>query len=416
MHDRTEAYSLLRAAGPIVACSDGTYIATTQRGVRDVLTRSKVFSSTITSHMLGSPIPLVPEGIDPPRHTEVRHFLQPHFAPGKMDELVPTIRAQCRRLIDGFIANGACDAAEEFATPFPPLVFLTWFGLPTADLPLMARWEQQIAAGASAFSTDLRASAKAATDEALSYLRALIAERKRRPAESSDLLSRLLADTSPGCLDDEELLSLVFLFLLAGLGTVSAMLTTSLTLLAQDTGLRRQIVDDPELIPAAVNELLRFDPPAPFMPRMATQDTTVEGYPIPEGALVIAAIGAANRDLPEDAAPDVIDFHRDQRQARNLALGLGPHYCLGAPLALREGEIALREWHKQIPDYSLAPGAAPRVDWPRTSVRFTSVPLVFPGSDGPSHSRETSELTERIHLDEETCRSATGVVPPAGPA
>lgn len=214
--------------------------------------------------------------------------------------------------------------------------------------------------------------------ELYGYLVGHIAKR-RQGGGTGDLLGQLLADTSDERLSDDELLGLSFLFVLAGLETVTSALSTAFAALAAHPALRRQLVADPAVIPAAVEELVRYDGPVVFVPRIATQDVEVAGQTIPAGSYVMVMIGAASRDPAEHPDPDAIDF---QRQELSLAFGVGPHRCLGSHLARMEMRVALEEWHRRIPDYALAPGAAPRVRWPAGVVGFDSLPLVFQPGGG----------------------------------
>jgi len=184
----------------------------------------------------------------------------------------------------------------------------------------------------------------------------------------------LLADASDERLNDDEILGLSFLFVLAGLETVTSALSTAFAALAAQPALRRQIVADPALIPAAVEELLRVDGPVVFVPRIAVQDVEVAGQVIPAGSYVMIAVAVASRDPAEHADPDTIDF---RRQERNLAFGVGPHRCLGLHLARMEMRVALEEWHRRIPEYELAPGVTPQVRWPAGTVGIDSLPLVW---------------------------------------
>ena len=210
--------------------------------------------------------------------------------------------------------------------------------------------------------------------EMYEYLAGHIARRRRRE-DTSDLLGQLLADTSDERLDDDEVLGLSFLFVLAGLETVTSALSTGFALLAARPQLRQQIAEDPACIPDAVEELLRFDGPVVFVPRIATQDVTVAGQRIPAGAHVNIALAVADRDPAEHSDPDQIDL---RRQERHLAFGLGPHRCLGSHLARMELRVTVTEWHRRIPEYRLAPGVTPTVIWPAGVVSIPSLPVVFP--------------------------------------
>jgi cytochrome P450 len=212
--------------------------------------------------------------------------------------------------------------------------------------------------------------------ELYEYLAGHIA-RRRQHEDTSDLLGRLLADTGDQRLDDAEILSLSYLFVLAGLDTVNSALSTAFALLADQPALRRQVAADPASIPDAVEELLRFDGPFFFISRVTTQDVELAGQLIPEGAHVNIALAVANRDPAGHPDPDTINL---RRRERNLAFGWGPHLCLGVHLARMELRATLAEWHRRIPEYQLAPGVTPRVTWPEGAVSIASLPLVFPAA------------------------------------
>ena len=216
--------------------------------------------------------------------------------------------------------------------------------------------------------------------EMYEYLAGHIA-RRRRGEDTSDLLGQLLADTSDGRLDDDEVLGLSFLFVLAGLETVTSALSTGFALLAAQPALRRPIVADPSSIPGAVEELLRFDGPVVFVPRIAVQRVELAGRVIPAGAEVNVVLAVSSRDPAGHPDPDVIDLGR---QERNLVFGAGPHRCLGSHLARMEMRVVLAEWHRRIPEYELAPGVVPRVTWPAGVVGIDSLPLVFPPAPAAS--------------------------------
>ncbi|MBO0837113.1 MAG: cytochrome P450, partial [Actinobacteria bacterium] len=210
--------------------------------------------------------------------------------------------------------------------------------------------------------------------ELFSYLVGHIEQRRQHLDGAEDLLGRLLADGSEERLSDEELLGLSFLFVLAGLDTVTSALSTAFAALATQPRLREQIAADPSVIPDAVEELLRVDGPVVFLPRVASQDVELGGQTIPAGSRIQVAIAAASRDPAEHANPDEIDLYR---QERHYAFGAGPHRCLGSHLARMEMREVLAEWHSRIPDYELAPGFTPRVEWPTALVGLDTLPLVF---------------------------------------
>lgn len=396
---RTAAYAILRDTGPVTAGRFGTYWIMSGEAAEFVLKHPDLFSSRRAFDMVGSPLPLVPIAFDPPEHTRYRRILQPFFSPRGIAPWEPAVRALGGELIDGLAGRGECDLVAELAVPLPAQVFLTLFGLPLADRDRLIAWKDGLlhsfgppaeqappaaggdAAGPGAPGTPggqrpgwqrservLRTGA-----ELYEYLVGHIGRRRQR-ADTGDLLGQLLADTSDERLDDGEILGLSFLFVLAGLETVTSALSTAFALLAAQPELRRQVAADPASIPGAVEELLRFDGPVLFVPRIATQDVVLAGQLIPAGSQVTVALGVASRDPAEHPDPDLIDL---QRRERHLAFGVGPHRCLGSHLARMELRVTLEEWHRRIPEYELAPGVRPQVTWPAGTVGITSLPLVF---------------------------------------
>jgi len=377
---RTTAYGMLRAAGPVIRSPRGAYMIVSSEGAEFALKHPGLFSSKRAFDMAGSPLAMVPIAFDPPEHTRYRRVLQPFFSPRGIASWLPMVRTLAGELIDGFAASGECDLVTDLAVPLPAQAFLTLFGLPLEDRDRLIAWKEALVnnfgvpGGEPPRERAIRMGA-----ELYGYLVSHIAER-RESGGTGDLLGQLLADTSDERLSDDELLGLSFLFVIAGLETVTSALSTAFAALAADTTLRGQIVADPAVIPAAVEELLRYDGPVVFVPRIATEDVDVAGQIIPAGSYVMIMIGAASRDPAEHPDPDTIEF---QRQELSLAFGVGPHRCLGSHLARMEMRVALEEWHRRIPEYALAPGATPRVPWPAGVVGFDSLPLVF----GPGCAR-----------------------------
>ena len=372
--DRTAAYATIRNAGPVIRGPRGRYVIASGEAVEFVLKHPELFSSQRASDAAGSPLPMVPLAFDPPEHTRYRRILQPFFSPRETASWLPVVRELAGALIDSFAGRGECDLVAELAVPLPAHVFLTLFGLPLRDRDRLIAWKEALLnfdfqGGEPVPERTARLGA-----ELYEYLVAHIAQRRRRGG-TGDLLGQLLADASDDRLSDDEILGLSFLFVLAGLETVTSALSTAFAALAAQPALRRQIAADPALIPSAVEELLRFDGPVVFVPRIAIQDVELAGQTIPAGSYVMVTIAVASRDPAEHPDPDTIDF---QRQERNLAFGVGPHRCLGSHLARMEMRVALAEWHRRIPEYELAPGVTPRVRWPAAVVGIDSLPLVWP--------------------------------------
>jgi cytochrome P450 len=377
---RTAAYAMLRDAGPVIRSPRGAYMIVSSEGVEFALKHPGLFSSKRAFDMAGSPLAMVPIAFDPPEHSRYRRVLQPFFSPRGTASWLPMVRTLAGELIDGFATSGECDLVADLAVPLPAQVFLTLFGLPLEDRDRLIAWKEALVNNFGVPGGEPpRERATRMGAELYGYLVEHIAQR-RRGGGTDDLLGLLLADTSDERLSDDELLGLSFLFVIAGLETVTSALSTAFAALATDTALREQIVADPAVIPAAVEELLRYDGPVVFVPRIATEDVGVAGQTIPAGSYVMIMIGAASRDPAQHPEPDAIDF---QRQEPSLAFGVGPHRCLGSHLARMEMRVAIEEWHRRIPGYAIAPGVTPRVAWPAGVVGFDSLPLVFqPAADG----------------------------------
>lgn len=367
------AYQIMRDAGPVVRDAHGAFLITEAAAASYALRHPELFSSKKAFDSLGSPIPIVPVAADPPEHTRYRRLLRPFFSARGVARWLPVVRELAVDLIDDVAGQGRCDLVADFALPLPAQVFLTLFGLPPQDRDRLIAWKEAVLGAVGISGAEPASDANIAlAAELYEYLVGHIAERREKHGD--DILSQLAADTSEERMTDEEILGLSFLFVLAGLDTVTSALSTAFATLAGQPELRRQIANDPAVIPAAVEELLRADGPVVTVPRVATRDVELAGQLIPAGAYVAVAIGAANHDTSEYAAPDTVDFGRD---THNLAFGGGPHGCLGAHLARMEMRVAIEEWHRRIPDYQIAPGASVSAGWPAALIGLDSLPLVF---------------------------------------
>ena len=369
--DRTAAWRQLQGAGDVSLSEDGVYFLTNAAQVEAAAKNPQVFSSQGAFGIVGSPFPMVPIEFDPPEHSRYRRMLDKFFSPRSMAELDPELRKQAGELIDALRASGdTCDIVSALAVPFPSQVFLSLFGLPLEDTERLLGWKNAMLKVA-----DL--SSGVPTQETLDlaaglypYITEHIAE--RRGGQGSDLLSLLLADRDEGGLTDQEIVGLCFLFLIAGLDTVTSAIGFSLTALAQDPELRLRISEDPTLIPDFVEEVLRVDSPIPFVPRVTTTDIEVGDVTIPAGSTCMLSFGSANRDARR--YQDVETIH--DTRSNHFAFGRGPHRCLGSHLARLELRIVLEEWHQRIPNYALADGV-PVVRWPGATFTLERVDLTL---------------------------------------
>jgi cytochrome P450 len=297
------------------------------------------------------------------------------LAPKVINQLEDELREQARELIRAFAEAGSCDIVDDLARLYPTQVFLTLFGLPLADRDQFIHWAETIIETSTVTTGESQMPAET-MENALAlfgYLQRYVEEKRAAPGE--DMLSRVLSLTSDDAWTDEEVFGMCFLFVLAGLDTVSAMIGFIFFHLASDPDLRQRVATDPDVVQAAIEEILRLEPPAPTTPRVTTQDVEVCGTTIPAGSTVIICLGSANRDEAAFDQADSIDLSQADKGHR--AFGGGNHRCLGSHLARRELKIIVEEFHKLIPEYSLAPGAKPEVVWPSGTFHLASVPLVF---------------------------------------
>jgi cytochrome P450 len=317
------------------------------------LRHPQYFTSAGGSLNLGEQ-PLIPLEFDPPQHTTYRRLLSPQFVPREIQKLEPEVRRIVRGLIDAVASKGSCDFHEEIATPLPSQMFLALMGLPLDDLPLFLRWRDDSirpAVEAGDFEGAQRIRAQTA-HEISEYFRGAITRCRESPSDT--LLSRIVHSTVEGrALSDAEILGMSHLLLLGGLDTVTATLDCMVTFLATHPGHRRQLVDDPSIIPAAVEELLRWLTPVMVIPRSIKEDVTMGGVQLHAGDGVMLVIGAANDD--ESEFPDQsVDFERHPN--RHVAFGGSNHSCLGVHLARLELRVTLEELHRRIPDYRIPDG------------------------------------------------------------
>ncbi|MDT5095081.1 MAG: hypothetical protein QOH60_4444 [Mycobacterium sp.] len=367
-------YKMLRESTPVFRPGpEGPVVLSRLADIEMALKRTDVFSSNMDAVDLGNVRPLIPLQVDPPDHAKYRRILDPLFTPREMAAREPAITELVNRQIDGFADRGACDFHEEFAVPLPCTVFLQLLGLPLTDLDKFLAWKDDVIRpeGARGFKEHREAAAPAA-QQIYVYFERAIDDHIANPRD--DVLSSLIAARIEGePLSRDELLDICFLFLIAGLDTVTDSLDCFFVYLARHPEQRKVLVDQPDLLPGAIEELLRWETPVPGVARIAVQDFEVSGCPISRGERVSPLLGAANTDPAEFADPDVVDFKRSPN--RHRAFGGGPHRCLGSHLARLELRVAMREFHRRIPDYEIPPGTELKYTTALRSVE--SLPLTF---------------------------------------
>jgi cytochrome P450 len=336
------------------------------------LKHPEVFSSKDVVN-IGNDVPLIPLSVDPPDHAKYRRLLDPEFSPKKMAALEPEARALVNEIIDRFVDRGECEFHEDFATPLPSTIFLALVGLPQSDLPDFLRWRDDTIRPEGSTPEETEQKRQAAGKAINDYFVAALEEKRVNPDDR--LLTRVGTGEVDGRpLSQNEKLGICHLLLLGGLDTVTATLDCMIAYLAQHQDRRQAIVDDPELMSPAIEEMLRQQTPVMMVPRIIAQDYELGGVKMSAGDSATLMLGAANCDEREFA--DSAEVMLDRGANRHLAFGGGAHRCLGSHLARMELRVALEEFHKRIPEYKIVDG---------TEIHFSPgirqadhLPLVFP--------------------------------------
>lgn len=320
----------------------GHWVVAKAELARDMLRQPDKFSSHPRHNVANQRKPrTLPNQSDPPEHTQLRRIVNGFFSPEGIRRLGPDIRALAQELIESVRARGSCEFVSEIAQVFPVVIFLRMAGAPLEDRP-------KLAAMADRFTRSPEVQDRlAALEDLAAYLQVLIAEREREPKD--DLVSLVVQGSVDGRpLDADEKIGMVTLLFLGGLDTVAASLSFFMAFLADHPGHYRQLLDEPELLPQAIEELARVHGVA-GTERGVTQDTHYAGVDFKAGDRLVfpAHIYGLNNDWIED--PYRVDFRRPV--SAHLVFGSGPHRCLGSHLARLEMCIFLEEWIARIPSF-----------------------------------------------------------------
>jgi cytochrome P450 len=365
------SYRAMQEHSPVLRV-DGMVMISRHDDVMHALRHPELFSSNMDAIDIGNVRPLIPLQIDPPDHVKFRRLLDPLFSPKEVAKLEPEVRRLVRELLDEFETAGECEFSDQFAIPLPCTVFLALLGLPIEDLELFLRFKNAIIRPGGSDGDEARAVQRAAGQEIYAYFQTVVDARRAEPRD--DLISGFIAaEVDDHRLSDNDILDICYLFLLAGLDTVTASLTCAVAYLADHPDRRDALAADLTLVPAAVEELLRWESIVPGVPRVAMNDIEIGGETVRAGESVMCMIGAANIDPGEFPDADVVDLERPGN--RHLAFGGGVHRCLGSHLARLEMRVALEELHRRLPDYAIKEGEKPVYTMGIRAVDY--LPLVF---------------------------------------
>lgn len=291
---------------------------------------------------------------DPPDHTRVRKLANKAFTRSRIEALRGHIEDLVRGLLDDvetkLAETGEFDLIHDFAEPLPAVVIAELLGVPPEDHRKFRGWSSQLIRAVGTGRDEDRQAAQDANRSLVEYLGQTIAARRAEPRD--DLISALIAaQEESDALSDNELLATSTLVLLAGHETTTNLIGNGLLSLLREPSQWQRLCADPSLAASAVEELLRFDGPVQATVRVATEDVELDGHVIPEGSMVLLSIGSANHDPEVFDEPDDLDITRDPNP--HLGFGFATHFCLGAPLARLEGEIAFRELARRLPKLAL---------------------------------------------------------------
>ncbi|ETB17514.1 cytochrome P450 [Mycobacterium avium 09-5983] len=351
LHDELKR---MRATTPVAytTTTGGYWVVTRYEDAREVLRRPNVFSSSAVS-IAPFPGKVIPGQLDPPEHTAYRQVLAPLFSPKRMLALEDDIRSIAISLIDEFAERGSVELLSQFAHPLPSRLFLALMGWPQSDAELFTGWTRTILSPDPSLPLEeQQKQGQQAAEAVFGYFSDVLSKRSGGGDDVTSVLAE--SDLYPGQrIETDSLLHLLFELMLGGLHTVRGTLGFGLVHLANNPDQRQKIIDDPSLIPGAVEEILRLEAPV-SVGRLVTEDVTVGGVPMKAGDKVLVVLWSANRDESKWDHADQMDVERKAIPPQ-CAFSAGPHRCPGSHLARVELRIALEELHRRIPDYRLDP-------------------------------------------------------------
>jgi cytochrome P450 len=312
---------------------------------------------------------------DPPYHTRLRGLVNSAFTPTAVEQMRPYVQRTVDSLLDAVPSSGKMDIIHDFAYPLPILVIAQMLGLPAEDRVRFKQWSDDLFAilGSVPHAPELMERAARSLTELTNYVTTLSDARRQRPAV--DLLTALVEAVEDGeHLTREELVANVIILLSAGHETTSNLMGNGLLALLQNPDQMQKLREQPDLIASAVEEMMRYDNPVQISYRSAATDVEMGGKLIRKGQLVNSILGAGNRDPEHYSEPDRFEITRDE--GRHLGLGLGIHFCLGAPLLRLEAQVAFTTLLRRFPQMDLA---TDNLEWQEHPIfrGVKSLPVVF---------------------------------------
>jgi cytochrome P450 len=331
----------------------GNWVATRAEDIVKIQLDHETYSHALISIPRETAFPMYPLTLDPPDQAPYRRLIQPAFMPRALAHLETRAREVAIAQVDKLRPLGRCEFVKDFARVLPIVVFLEMVDLPMSDSGPMMAWTEVMTR-----SSDVTERQQALANMT-NYLGRWIAERSQAPG--ADLLSTVAtAEIDGRKLSDGEVIAMCLLLLFGGLDTVASLLSFVARFLALHPGHRRELIREPDLIPNAVEELIRRHGVANTC-RLVKKDVVLKGAPLKAGDQIQAPNLFVGLDEAVVEDPWRVDFHRE-RPIPHAAFGNGVHTCPGAVLARREVKIFLEEWLKRIPDFEIAPGTTPLIE------------------------------------------------------
>jgi cytochrome P450 len=328
----------------------GHWIATRAADIRHIQSEHESYSNGQTFIPATQlPSKLIPLNLDPPEHAPFRAVFAPAFTPAALDVLEQQARTIAVELIESLLPKGECEFVGDFAEKLPIIVFLKMMGLPLEDREYLLRLSHQ---NINPSAPEVRVEAHKRLS---AYIGRHIEQRGKQPG--TDLLSLIIsAKVGNRAIRPEEALSVSTLLLFGGLDTVASLMSFAMWFFATHPEHRRELSENPPLLPAAIEEMIRRHGIANSV-RVVRHDHEFKGVSFREGDLISLPTSLAGLDEREVENPLIVDFHR--KRSRHAAFGHGPHVCPGSMLARRELGVLLKEWSSRIPDFELKPGTKP---------------------------------------------------------
>ncbi|HVV35700.1 MAG TPA: cytochrome P450 [Acidimicrobiales bacterium] len=354
-----EMFKGLRAmGGPVDMVEDmGMFVVGTAEHVKEVLMHPEIYSSGVDAVDIGQVRPLIPLQIDPPQHKYFRRLIDPIFGRDTIARIEPETRRLVKELIAKVKDSGGTNFHESIAEPLPSTVFLQLLGLPVSRTKEFIALKDGIVRPPAKSNEERIEMVNETGQKIYAMLKEAIAERENDRRD--DIISMLLdAKVDGEQLTHDQVEDILYLMFIAGLDTVTSSLDCFISYLAQHPEHRKQLVQDPSLIPHAIEEMLRWETPVTGVIRITSQDTELGGCPIPAHTQVSVILGSFNTDENQWDRAEEVDFGRDTKG--HLAFGGGNHRCLGAHLARMELRVALEEWLAVVPDFTIKEGTALR--------------------------------------------------------